>query len=55
MNYVVVPLSAAGPSSKDPLWVALSIVVHMVLIGVPCAVFAQRAVLAELRTERLDV
>jgi uncharacterized membrane protein YagU involved in acid resistance len=38
MNYVVVPLSAAahgGP--KDPLWVTLSIVVHMFLIGVPIA------------------
>ena len=38
MNYIVVPLSAAahgGP--KDPLWVGLSIVVHMFLIGVPIA------------------
>jgi uncharacterized membrane protein YagU involved in acid resistance len=38
MNYIVVPLSAAahgGP--KDPLWVTLSIVVHMFLIGVPIA------------------
>jgi uncharacterized membrane protein YagU involved in acid resistance len=25
MNYLVVPLSAAGPGSKDPLWVALSV------------------------------
>jgi len=49
MNYVVVPLSAAGPSSKDPLWVAMSIAVHMFLIGVPCAVFARRAILADLR------
>lgn len=43
MNYVVVPLSAAGPGSKDPLWVALSITVHMLLIGVPIALFARRA------------
>lgn len=50
MNYVVVPLSAAGPSSKDPLWVGMSIVVHMVLIGVPCAMFARLAILADLRT-----
>lgn len=50
MNYVVVPLSAAGPSSKDPLWVGLSIAVHMVLIGLPIALFARRAILAELRT-----
>ncbi len=38
MNYIVVPLSAAahgGP--RDPLWVGLSIVVHMFLIGVPIA------------------
>jgi hypothetical protein len=43
MNYVVVPLSAAGPGSKDPLWVGLSIAVHMLLIGVPIALFARRA------------
>lgn len=47
MNYVVVPLSAAGPGSKDPLWVGLSITVHALLIGVPCAIFAQRAIRAE--------
>lgn len=47
MNYVVVPLSAAGPSSKDALWVGMSIVVHALLIGVPCAIFAQRAIRAE--------
>ncbi len=36
MKYVVVPLSAArsgGP--QDPLWVCLSIVAHVVLIGIP--------------------
>jgi uncharacterized membrane protein YagU involved in acid resistance len=44
MNYVVVPLSAAGGSgSKDPLWVTLSILVHMFLIGVPIAIVARRA------------
>jgi len=44
MNYVVVPLSAAGHGgAKDPLWVALSIVVHMFLIGVPIALFTGRA------------
>jgi putative copper export protein len=38
MNYIVVPLSAAGHGgAKDPLWVTLSIVVHMFLIGVPIA------------------
>jgi hypothetical protein len=44
MNYVVVPLSAAGGGgSKDPLWVGLSIVVHVFLIGVPIALFARRS------------
>jgi hypothetical protein len=44
MNYVVVPLSAAGHGgAKDPLWVILSIVVHAVLIGIPIALFTRRA------------
>lgn len=43
MNYVVVPLSAAGSGSKDPLWVALSIAVHVLFIGIPCALFARLA------------
>jgi len=43
MNYVVVPLSAAGPGSKDPLWIALSIAVHVLLIGIPIALFTRRA------------
>jgi len=46
MNYVVVPLSAAGPGSKDPLWVTLSIAAHALLIGVPIALFARRAAAA---------
>jgi len=50
MNYVVVPLSRAGASSKDPLWVAMSIVVHMFLIGLPIALYARRAVLSDLRS-----
>lgn len=37
MNYIVVPLSAAGGGSRDPVWVSLSIFVHMFLIGVPIA------------------
>lgn len=46
MTYVVVPLSAAGGGggAQDRLWVALSIVVHMFLIGVPIAFFARRAI-----------
>jgi len=43
MNYVVVPLSAAGRGSQDPLWIGLSIAVHMFLIGVPIALFVRRA------------
>jgi hypothetical protein len=43
MNYVVLPLSAAGPGSKDPLWIGLSVAVHMLLIGVPIAVFSALA------------
>ena len=50
MNYIVVPLSRAGPSNKDPLWVGMSIAVHMLLIGLPIALFARRAILADLRT-----
>lgn len=52
MNHVVVPLSRAAASSRDPLWIALSIVVHMLLIGLPIALFARRAILVELRTPR---
>jgi hypothetical protein len=43
MNYVVVPLSAAGPGSKDPLWITLSIAVHALLIGIPIALAVRRA------------
>ena len=46
MNYVVVPLSAAGGASgpQNKLWVGLSILVHMFLIGVPIAYFTRRAI-----------
>jgi len=50
MNYIVVPLSRAGASSRDPLWVGMSIAVHMFLIGLPIAIYARRAVLADLRS-----
>jgi hypothetical protein len=43
MNHVVVPLSAAGAGSKDPLWIGLSVAVHALLIGVPIAVLTRRA------------
>ena len=45
MNYIVVPLSAAGGGSHDPLWIGLSVAVHGFLIGLPIAWFASRAVL----------
>jgi hypothetical protein len=43
MNYIVVPLSAAGRGSNDPLWITLSVAVHVLLIGIPIALFARRA------------
>ena len=43
MNFVVVPLSAASPGSKDPLWIALSVAVHMLFIGIPMALFTRLA------------
>jgi len=46
MNYIVLPLSAARPGSKDALWITVSVVVHAFLIGTPCAIFARRAILA---------
>lgn len=46
MTAVVVPLSAAMPGSKDPLWIALSIVAHVCLVGIPIALFARRALAA---------
>jgi uncharacterized membrane protein YagU involved in acid resistance len=42
MNYVVVPLSAAGPGSRDPTWITMTIAVHAFLIGLPIAWFASR-------------
>jgi hypothetical protein len=46
MNYVVLPLSAASPAPKDPLWIGLSVAVHASLIGVPIALFARAALAA---------
>ena len=43
MNYIVVPLSAASPGSTDPLWITLTVAVHMFLIGVPIALATERA------------
>jgi hypothetical protein len=49
MNFVVVPLSAASGGSKDPLWVALSVAVHVLFIGIPIAVFSRLALQQEGR------
>jgi hypothetical protein len=46
MNDVVVPVSAARPGSRDPLWVGMSVAVHMLLIGVPIALAARLALQA---------
>lgn len=44
MNYVVVPLSAAGGGGKPPVvWLICSILVHAFLIGVPAALFSRQA------------
>jgi hypothetical protein len=50
MNQVVVPLSAAGPGSKDPVWVALSIAAHVLLIGIPIALLTRRAAASSRET-----
>jgi hypothetical protein len=43
MNAIVAPLSAAGQGPADRLWIVLSIVVHMVCIGIPIGLAAERA------------
>ena len=43
MNKIVVPLSAAGAGSRDPLWVGLSLAVHALFVGVPIALTARAA------------
>jgi hypothetical protein len=55
MNYIVVPLSAAGRGSNDPLWISLSVAVYALLIGIPIALFARRAVRAEAMLEPATV
>ena len=44
MNHIVLPLSRAGSGSRNELWIGLTILVHMFLIGVPIALFARRAI-----------
>ena len=49
MNYIVVPMSRAGGggTNRDPVWITLSVLVHVVLIGIPCAVGARYGILRE--------
>jgi hypothetical protein len=49
MNYIVVPLSAANPGSRNLTWVLLSIAVHAFLIGLPIALFTRFAMQADTR------
>lgn len=42
MNHVVIPLSRAAGGSRDALWIALSIVAHLLFVGVPAALAARR-------------
>lgn len=44
MNLLVVPLSAS-PAPADPLWVILSVPVHVLLVGVPIALFVRQGML----------
>jgi hypothetical protein len=44
MNYVVIPLSRANRPKFLLSWVVCSIAVHALLIGVPAALFARRAI-----------
>ena len=50
MTYIVLPLSAAGGGATDAVWVTLSVVVHVLLIGVPCALGARYGILHERPT-----
>jgi hypothetical protein len=43
MNYIVMPLSAAGRGRFDVSWFAWSVLVHALLVGVPAAFFARAA------------
>jgi hypothetical protein len=49
MNYVVVPLSAAGRGSRDALWILLTVLVHMFLVGIPISFAARQAHQASVR------
>ncbi len=43
MNGLVVPLSRAMPVAKDSLWIGMSVLAHILLVGLPIAWVAHRA------------
>lgn len=44
MHYIVVPLSAAASGgADDSVWTGLTVLVHMLLVGVPIGLFTRRA------------
>ena len=45
MNYIVIPLSAIGPSTSPVPWGSLlpSVIAHAVFVGLPIALFAKRS------------
>lgn len=45
MNFIVVPLSAASPGPKDAVWISLSIVAHVLLVGIPIALASRYAMI----------
>jgi uncharacterized membrane protein YagU involved in acid resistance len=44
MNYVVIPLSATSRGRFYAPWVICSIIVHVLLVGIPAALFARKAI-----------
>ncbi len=54
MSFIVVPLSASPRGGSPPaLWIACSVVAHVVLVGWPCAWFARRGWDGHWRDDRL--
>lgn len=42
MNHVIVPLSAAPPGPTDIVWIVVNLTVHVLLIGLPIALFVRQ-------------
>ena len=45
MNHVVVPLSAAPPAATEAVWVVFNVIVHVLFIGLPIALFVRQGLL----------